>query len=126
MKDATKIEANKDEAPVLVTGEIAPDADLVKLATAVNTAKTPHAKQAPPGVALVLFAKLDKESAAAALTALKEVKGVDAKKSQADVENGQISVKLQGIDAAGGAKLTLADILTALKDAGIEASPSKA
>ena len=125
VKDATEIKANKDVGPASVTGEIAPDADLVKLGTAVNTAKTPHAKQAPPGVSLVLFAKLDKESAEAALKALQEVKGVDATKSKADTKTGQISVKLQGADAAGGAKLNVADVLGALKKAGIEATLSK-
>jgi hypothetical protein len=125
VKEATEIKANKDEGPAPVTGEIAADADLVKLGTAINTAKTPHAEQAPPGVSLVLFAKLNEESAAAALKALEGVKGVDAKKSAADIEKGQISVKLQGADAAGGAKLTVADVLSALKKAGIEASVSK-
>ena len=110
---------------MLVVGEIKAEADLIKMATAVNRAKTPHAKQSPPGVALVVFAKLDKASAAAALKTLATVKGVDSKGSKAHVKKGQISVKLKGVDGSGGAKLKIADILTALKKAGIEASISK-
>ncbi len=108
-----------------VVGEISSDADLVKLATALNTTRTPHAKKAPPSIALVLFAKLDEASAAAALEALAKVKGVDSKGSTADVKEGQLSIKLQGIDASGGATLKVADLLQALKKAGIEASFSK-
>ena len=110
---------------MLIVGQIEADADLVKIATAVNRAKTPHGKQSPPGLALVLFAKLDKDSAEAALKALARVKGVDGKGSKADVKKGQISVKLQGVDGSDGAKLKISDILAALKKAGIEASSEK-
>ena len=71
------------------------------------------------------FVKLDKASAAAALKTLATVKGVDSKSSKPDVRKGQISVKLKGVDGSGGEKLRIADILTALKKAGIEASISK-
>ena len=121
----TKIKPNKGVAPVLVEGEMEAEADLIKLATAVNQADTPHAKISPPGVALVVFAKLDKASAAAALKSLATVKGVDSKGSKTDVEKSQISVKLSGADGDDEAKLKIADILTALKKAGVEASISK-
>ena len=71
---------------MLVVGEIKTEADLIKMATAVNRAKTPHAKQSPPGVALVVFSKLDKTSAAAALKTLATAKEVDRKGSKADVK----------------------------------------
>ncbi len=121
----TQIKPNQGKAPVLVEGEIKAEADLIKLATAVNQAETPHAEISPPGVALVVFAKLDTVSAAAALKSLATVKGVDSKGSKTDVKKGQISVKLKGADGSDGAKLRIADILTALKKAGIEASISK-
>ncbi len=110
---------------MLVVGQIEADADLIKLATAVNKAKTPHGKKSPPGLALVVLAELDKESAAAALKALAKVKGVNRKGTTANVKKGQISIKLQGLDGSSGAKLKISDILTALKKAGIKCSLTK-
>ncbi len=121
----TEIKPNQGKAPVLVEGEIEAKADLIKLGTAVNRAKTPHAKISPPGVALVVFGKLDKASAAAALKSLATVKGVDSKGSKTDVKKGQISVKLSGADGDDDAKLIIDGILTPLKEAGVEASISK-
>ena len=71
-------------------------------------------------MALVLFAKLDKEYARAARKALRNVKGVDGKKSRANAKSGVISARI-----SGKAKETVANILAALKEAGIEASLSK-
>ncbi len=104
-----------------MTGEIISDADLAVIAKAINSAETPHRDQSPPGLSLVLFAKLDKESAVAARKALAKVKGVSRKETRANVKKGQISVKI-----SGEAKISTATILTALKDAGIEASISQA
>ena len=125
MKNAGKITPNKGKGPVQIVGELPEDANLAVAAKAVNAAKTPHKDQCPTGLSLALFAKLDKASAADALKALATVKGVDSKGSKADVKKGQISVKLKGVDSSGGAKLKIADILAALKKAGIEASISK-
>ncbi len=110
---------------MLVVGQIETDVDLVTLATAVNRAKTPHVKTFPPGLALMVLAELDKESAAAALKALAKVKGVDSKGTKANVKEGQINIKLLGLDDSSGAKLKIADIRIALKTAGIDASFSK-
>ena len=113
---------------MLVQGEIEADADLIKLGTAVNEAKTPHAKQTPPGVALLVFGKLDETSSSVALESLAPVKGVDSKSSKADAKEGQISVKLSGKnddDDDDDATLSIADILTALEKAGILVSLSK-
>ncbi len=124
----SEIKPNQGVAPVLVQGEIEADADLIKLGTAVNEAKTPHAKQTPPGVALLVFGKLDETSSSVALESLAPVKGVDSKSSKADAKEGQISVKLSGKnddDDDDDATLSIADILTALEKAGILVSLSK-
>ena len=103
-----------------VEGEIEEDCNLGAVGDAVNSASTPHKDQSPPGVSLVLYAELDKASAKKAVKALGSVKGVDAEGSTADAEKGEISAKI-----AGGEKVTVADITTALKDAGIEAGTGK-
>ena len=100
---------------------MAEKADLGKIAQAVNQAKTPHRSQAAPGLAVVLFADLDKDSAKAAVAALGKIKGVDGKGSQADPKKGELSVKI-----AGGEKVTVTNIVAALKNAGIETSTTKA
>ena len=81
---------------MLVVGQIETDVDLVTLATAVNRAKTPHGKKSPPGLALVVLAELDKESAAAALKALAKVKGVDSKGTKANVKKGSDQHQVAG------------------------------
>src|SRR5262245_9183926 len=106
--------------PVQVTATIAEDADLGALGDAVNEAPTPHKGEHAPGVALVLFADLNEESAKAALAALGTLEGVDAEGSAADAESGEISVKL-----AGGTELNVAAILAALQDAGVDAKVEK-
>ena len=120
MEKSSKIVPNKGKGPVTVTGIVASDADLGATAKAVNGAKTPHRSQSPPGFALVVYAKLDKKSAEAATKALGKVKGVDAKGSKADAKKGQVSVKI-----AGKEKVTITDVLGALKDAGIKGSLTK-
>ena len=82
----------------------------------MNAAKTPHREKTPPGLALVLFAKLDKESSKAARKALRKVKGVDGKGTSANAKTGVISAKITGKE-----KVTVANIVAALKEAGIEA-----
>ena len=96
------------KAPVRVSATIAEDANLAALGGAVNGADTPHKAQNAPGVALVLFGKLDQESAKAAVAALGKLEGVDAKGSTADAKKGEIGVKL-----AGGKKVQVGDIVAA-------------
>ena len=67
-----------------------------------------------------MFAELEKGSVRKVRRALAKVKGVDSKATKARTKRGEISVKLKG-----DAKVTTADILKALKDAGIEASIKK-
>ena len=74
----------------------------------------------PPGLSIVFFAKLDKDSAKKAEQAAGKVKGVDAKETKANAEKGEISVRIKGDE-----KVTTADLVKALKDAGIEAKLTK-
>ena len=99
---------------------MAEDADLGAAAKKVNGCDTPHKAQTAPGLSLVLFAKLDKESAEKAEKAVGKVKGVDGKGSKADPEKGEVSIKLDG-----KAKVTVADLTKALDGAGIKASIKK-
>ncbi len=112
---------NKGQGPVRISATIAAEADLGKVAKAINTANTPHKSESPPGLSVVLFAKLDKESAKKAVGALGKVEGVDAKRSTTDAKKGEISVRI-----SGEKKVTLAGILDALRDAKIDANASKA
>ena len=121
MEDSSKIVPNKDEVPVTVTGTIAAGADLGTATKIVNGARTSHRLQSPPGFALMVFSKLDKKTVDAATKALDNVKGVDARALKADVKKSQISVTIAGTD-----KVTIADVLTALEDAGVNASLAKA
>ncbi len=94
---------------------------MAAIAKAVNAAKTPHKDKSAPGLALVVFAKdLDKETAKAARKALGGVKGVDGKGSRVNAKAGAISAKITGKE-----KVTVANILAALKEAGIEASATR-
>ena len=116
--NASRVAPNRN-GPVIVLGEIAPDADLGKLAATVNKAETPHRKQAPPGLALEVFAELDKADPKAgdkALQALEKVPGVDAKASKAVPSAGRLEIKL-----TGEKPVRVADVLAALKAAGVEA-----
>jgi hypothetical protein len=116
VKNATKLAANRGRGYVIVLGEIDGDLDLGELAATIDGADTPHKAQSKPGVALELFAPLDEASAQTALAALAKVKGVAAKGSKADIGSGTLSVKL-----AAGQPATVDIIVTALKDAGIDA-----
>jgi hypothetical protein len=116
VKNPSKVAPNKARGYVIVLGEFGHDADLAPVAKAVLGARTPHRSQAPPGVALELAAKLDDTSAAAAKGALAGLKGVDAKRSTADPKRGIISVQL-----TGAANLTVKQVLSTLKNSGIDA-----
>jgi hypothetical protein len=96
------------------------DTDLGALSKEVGEANTPHRSIAPPGLAVVLFARLDEGTAKKAEEALAKVKGVNAKGTAADVKRGEISVQLTGDE-----KVTMDALLKSLKDAGIEASSAR-
>ena len=108
--------ANGGQRPVRSTASILSGTDLGKLAKSVSMADTPHKSQKPPTLSLVLSAKLDEESAEVAEDALSKVNGVDAKKTKASDKHNEIIVRF-----TGNAKVTVDDILDALKAAKINA-----
>jgi hypothetical protein len=114
-----KLKPNK-LGPSAVIASIAADADLAKLAAKVNACNTPHKGKKAPGVALVLFAKLDDKSSAAATKALGSVDGIDGKGSAADAKAGTISAKI-----SGSGSVTVAGVQKALAGAGVKASTAK-
>jgi len=89
------------------------EADIGDLAKAAADAETPHrGSKGAPSVTLVVKAPgLTEDNAEKVSDALKDVKGVDAKESKANVKKKEIHVKL---DDKGGAKC--ADIKKALAD----------
>jgi hypothetical protein len=119
VKNASRLPPNRNGS-VLVLGEISQGADLSSLAAAINKAETPHRKQAPPGLALEVFCKLDEKSSAAAREALAKVPGIDAKASMPKPSAGVLEVKL-----TGESKVTVEQIVAALNAAGLQASVLK-
>ena len=111
---------NKGKGASRVTAMIDPEADLAEVAKAIKVAKTPHMSQSPPGLAVVLFASMNKDAATSAVAALGSVGGVDAKGSKANARKNEISVRL-----TGEKEVTLAGIMGALRSAGIDAKSSK-
>ena len=63
VEKSSKMVPNKGKGTVTVTGMPAKMAHLAATAKPVDGAKTPGKSQSPLGLALVLFAKLDNESA---------------------------------------------------------------
>ncbi len=116
LKKTSKIAPNRGRGYVIILAEFPYDADLGAVAKKVNQAITPHREQAPPGVSLELYAKLDKQSAKAALASLSKLKGVDGKRSAANVKRGVISVQL-----SGSAKISVNDVIASLKKANVDA-----
>lgn len=72
------------------------DLDLAPAAMKVNSVATAHREQWPPGLSLVLFAKLDEASAGKAIETLGKIKGIDRIESKADTLTGEVVAKLTG------------------------------
>lgn len=110
-----KLTPNKD-GPSQVAATCSKDCDLGACAAKVNEAQTPHRSAQKPGLALVVFAKLDNQNIKDAEMACRKIKGADPEGCKADATKGQVCVKLDGSQ-----KVTAEDITKALKDAGIDA-----
>jgi hypothetical protein len=91
------------------------ECDLGAVAAKVNQADTPHREKVQPSLSLVLFADLDEKAASTALATCQKIKGVDGRTCQVDPRAGEIQLRISGKE-----KVTLAQIVTAMKDAGIE------
>jgi hypothetical protein len=119
--DPEKLNPTMSATPARTVAEGDKDVDLGKVADKVNKAETPHRdKGHPPALSVVLFAKLDKDSAKKAEEAAGKIKGIDAKETKANAEKGEVSVRIKGSD-----KVTTDDLIKALKDVGIEAKLTK-
>jgi hypothetical protein len=110
---------NKEKQTKLTTSTDS-TSDLSTFAKAIAAVNTPQKSTAPPTLSVVLFAPLTKETAQQAIDKLANVPGVDAKNSTADVEKGELWVRI-----SGDAKVTPADISTAIQSAGITAQMTK-
>ncbi len=109
------------ETPARVVATADENADLSKAAEKVKEANTPHKAKVAPGLTIVLFADLkDKSEAEKAEKAVQKVKGVSAGGTKADAQKDEIHVQL-----TGDHKVTMHDLMSALKDAGITAHTTK-
>jgi len=129
-KCAQVMTSTLEAAQLKPTGTIKPDStgpsrilatcptecDLGAVAAKVSQADTPHREKVPPSLSLILFTKLDEKSASTALATCRKIEGVDGTACQVDSKTGEIQLKISGKE-----KVTVAQILTAFKDAGIEA-----
>jgi hypothetical protein len=109
-----------EEKPQRLVMEAKDDTDLGAASAKVFDAPTPHKSKVAPGIVIVLFADLDKDSAKTAEKTLEKVKGVDAKATKADADKDEISVVLTGKE-----KVKVADLLDPLKKEGISARTEK-
>jgi hypothetical protein len=106
--------------PAEVTISVEPTTDLSGYAKALAAVDTPERATAPPTLSIVLFAALTADSAKQAMDKLASVAGVDAKDSKADLEKGELWVRI-----SGEAKVTPADISAAVQSAGVTAEFAK-
>ena len=106
--------------PAEFTSSVDPATDLSTLASAITAVSTPQKSVAPPSLCVVVFASLTKDSAQHVLEQLATVPGIDAKNSKADVEAGELWVRI-----SGDAKVTPTDIASAVQSAGVTAQLTK-
>jgi hypothetical protein len=97
-----------------------PTSDLSAIAKAVAEVATPQKMTSPPTLSVVVFAPLTKETEEKIMEKLATVPGVDVKNTKADVEKGELWVRI-----SGDAKVTTTDISTAIQSAGVTAQMTK-
>lgn len=102
--------------PFELTTPLAPNADLSAASKAVMNVNTTQKASFPPSFDFVLFAPLTKDSAKQAMDKLRGLKGVDAQNSRANVDKGELWVRING-----AARITPDDIHNAIQAAGIDA-----
>ncbi len=112
MTGKVALKATKEKPQTVTINLDTEKGDLGDVAKAVCDCDTPHKEKVAPTATLILPAPgLNEGNSEKVADALKDIKGVDAKESKADIKKKEIHVKL---DAKGGAKL--ADIKKALAD----------
>jgi hypothetical protein len=114
-------ENKKGDKPLRVMAAVDKSTDLGPLGKAVMTAVPTKPGQMPPGLELVIYAPLTKETSQQALAKLEKVKGVDAKHSTMDVKKGSLRVRISGAE-----HVTAEDIMNAVQSAGVAPKLAKA
>jgi phage replication-related protein YjqB (UPF0714/DUF867 family) len=113
------VRAQKDQ-PYELTTPLAPNADLAAASKAVMTVNTPQKSAFPPSFDFVVFAPLTKDKAKQAMDRLRSLKGVDAQNSRANINKGELWVRING-----SSRVTPDDIHNAIRAAGIDAHFAK-
>jgi hypothetical protein len=119
---SAKIHANKkkDDKGLRVMAAVDKTTDLGPYGKAVMAAVPTKPGQMPPGLELVLYAPMTKETSQKAMEKLEKVKGVDAKHSTMDVKKGSMRVRINGAE-----HVTTEDILNAVQSAGVAPTLAK-
>lgn len=110
-----KVHEQKDQASE-VTTSLAPDTDLSAASKAVMAVDTAQKSTFPPSFDFVLFAPLTKDKAKQAMDRLRTLKGVDAGHSHANINKGELWVRING-----SSPVTPDDIHNAIRAVGIDA-----
>jgi hypothetical protein len=108
------------EKPAEVTASVEPTSDLSTYANAIAAVNTPQKSTAPPTLSVVVFAPFTTQTAQQVMDKLASLPGIDAKNSKADVEKGELWVRINGTT-----KVTLTDISAAVQSAGVTAQMTK-
>jgi hypothetical protein len=112
---SAKIHENKKgDKPLKVMAAVDKTMDLGPYGKAVMTAVPTKPGQLPPGLELLIYAPLTKETSQQALAKLEKVKGVDPKHSTMDVKKGSLRVRISGAE-----HVTAEDIIKAVEEAKI-------
>jgi hypothetical protein len=106
--------------PFELTTSVEQTTDLGKCAKAITEVNTPQKTTAAPTLNVVLFAPFTTQTGQQVLDKLASIPGIDAKNSKADVEKGELWVRI-----SGDAKVTPTDISTAIQSAGVTGQMTK-
>jgi hypothetical protein len=113
-------ENKKGDKPLKVMAAVDKSTDLGPLGKAVMTAVPTKPGQMPPGLELLIYTPLTKETSQQAMAKLEKVKGVDAKHSTADLKHGSLRVRISGAE-----HVTAEDVMKAVQSTGAELKLTK-
>jgi hypothetical protein len=102
--------------PYELTTSLQRTMDLSAASKAIMSAKSSQKSAIPPSFDFVLFAPLTKEKAKQAIDRLRSLKGVDTQNSHANVQKGELWVRING-----SASVTPDDVYNVFHAAGIDA-----
>ena len=107
-------ESKKGNKPLRVVAAVDKSTYLGPFGKAIMTAVPTKPGQTPPGLEVLIYATLTKETSQQAMGKLGTVKGVDAKHSTVDVKKGSLRVRISGAE-----HVTAEEILSAVQSAGV-------